>query len=138
MTIQVAALCDAATEYSGKLNLLGAFDTIYAPQMPAFHAQCSIAVRIAFERMEEGPHKLMLNFVDEDGRSILPAMDAPMDAVFPSDATFLSRNYIVNIQQLRFETPGLYSVDLSIDGRQLTSIPLAVKLLEKSVDGHAS
>ena len=31
MTIQVAVLCDAATEYNGKLNLLGTFDTIYAP-----------------------------------------------------------------------------------------------------------
>ena len=30
MNIQVAVLCDAATDENGKLNLLGAFDTIYA------------------------------------------------------------------------------------------------------------
>ena len=30
MNIQVAVLCDAATDDNGKLNLLGAFDTIYA------------------------------------------------------------------------------------------------------------
>jgi hypothetical protein len=30
MNIQVAVLCDAATEDNGKLNLLGAFDTIFA------------------------------------------------------------------------------------------------------------
>jgi hypothetical protein len=35
MNIQVAVLCDAATDDNGKLNLLGAFDTIYAPQLPA-------------------------------------------------------------------------------------------------------
>ena len=29
MNIQVAVLCDAATDENGKLNLLGAFDTIY-------------------------------------------------------------------------------------------------------------
>ena len=28
MNIQVAVLCDAATDDNGKLNLLGAFDTI--------------------------------------------------------------------------------------------------------------
>ena len=39
MNIQVAVLCDAATEENGKLSLLGAFDTIYAPQMPAVHPQ---------------------------------------------------------------------------------------------------
>ena len=39
MNIQVAVLCDAATDDNGKLNLLGAFDTIYAPQTPAVHPQ---------------------------------------------------------------------------------------------------
>jgi len=131
MTIQVAVLCDAATDYSGKLNLLGTFDTIYAPQLPAFHPQCSIAVRIAFDRMEEGQHKLAINFVDEDGAPIMPAMDVPVEVLFPSDATFISRNFIANIQQLKFERNGLYSVDLSMDGRELCSIPLAVKQIDK-------
>jgi hypothetical protein len=51
MTIQVAVLCDAATDYNGKLNLLGTFDTIYAPEMPMQHPQCAVAVRIAFDRI---------------------------------------------------------------------------------------
>ena len=131
MTIQVAVLCDAATDYAGKLNLLGTFDTIYAPQLPAHHPQCSIAVRIAFDRMEEGEHKLALNFVDEDGAPIMAAMDVPVEVIFPSDATFISRNFIATIQNLKFERIGLYSVDLSMDGRQLCSISLAVKQMEK-------
>jgi hypothetical protein len=131
MTIQVAVLCDAATDYNGKLNLLGTFDTIYTPQMPAQHPQCSVAVRIAFDRMEEGPHLLLVNFVDEDGQPIMPSTDVPVDVVFPADATFISRNFIVNIQQLKFEKIGLYSVNLALDDRQLCSIPLAVKELEQ-------
>jgi hypothetical protein len=39
MNIQVAVLCDAATDDNGKLNLLGAFDTIYTQQLPATHPQ---------------------------------------------------------------------------------------------------
>ena len=54
MTIQIAVLCDAATDYNGKLNLLGTFDTILTSQLPAIHPQCSIALRIAFNRIEEG------------------------------------------------------------------------------------
>jgi hypothetical protein len=127
MTIQVAVLCDAATDYNGKLNLLGTFDTIYAPQLPVLHAQCSVAVRIAFDRIEEGPHHLTINFVDEDGRSILPSTNVPVDVVFPPDATFISRNFIVNIQQLKFDNTGLYSVHLALDDRPLCGIPLAVK-----------
>jgi hypothetical protein len=131
MTIQVAVLCDAATDYNGKLNLLGTFDTIYTPQLPAHHPQCSIATRIAFDRMEEGQHNLVVNFVDEDGQPIMSSMDVPVDVTFPPDATFISRNFIVNIQQLKLDKTGLYSIDLSIDGRTLSSIPLAVKTIDQ-------
>ena len=131
MTIQVAALCDAATDYHGKLNLLGTFDTILAGQLPVKHAQCSVAFRIAFDRMEEGAHKFRLSFVDEDGQPIMESMEIPSEITFPGDATFISRNFIVNFQQLNFAKPGLYSIDLALDGRQLTSIPLSVKQMEK-------
>jgi len=131
MTIQVAVLCDAATEYNGKLNLLGTFDTIYAPQLPAYHPQCSVAVRIAFDRMEEGPHHLSMSFVDEDGQPIMAGTEVPVEVSFPADATFISRNFIVNIQQLKFEKTGLYSVNLVINDRELCSIPLAVKNMDQ-------
>jgi hypothetical protein len=131
MTIQVAVLCDAATEYNGKLNLLGTFDTICAPQMPSLHPQCSVATRIAFERNEEGLHRLAIHFVDEDGQPIMTATEVPVEVAFPADATFISRNFIVNIQQLKFDKVGLYSVDVILDDRRLCSIPLAVKLLDQ-------
>ena len=131
MTIQVAVLCDAATDYNGKLNLLGTFDTIYAPHMPTQHAQFSIAIRIAFDRIEEGTHTLNVNFVDEDGLPIMKSMQIPVEVDFPADATFISRNLVVNIIQLTFSKTGLYSVDLSLDDRSLSSIPLAVKQLEQ-------
>lgn len=131
MTIQVAVLCDAATEYNGKLNLLGTFDTLYAADFPAHHPGCSVAIRLAFERNEEGPHELQVHFVDEDGQPIMDPTDVPMEAAFPSDATFISRNFIVNFQQLKFEKSGLYAVDVVLDNRQLCSIPLVVKPMEK-------
>jgi len=129
MTIQVAVLCDAATDYNGRLNLLGTFDTIYAPALPTQHPQCSIAIRIAFERNEEGRHALNLNFVDEDGQPIMKNMQVPVEVMFPPDATFISRNLVINILQLTFAKAGLYSIDLSLDDRPLSSIPLAVKQL---------
>jgi hypothetical protein len=134
MTIQVAVLCDAATDYNGKLNVLGTFDTMYAPQMPMQHPQCSIAVRIAFDRIEEGRHTLSVNFVDEDGQPIMKTMQIPVEVSFPPDATFISRNLVVNILQLTFSRAGLYSVDLSVDDRPLSSIPLAVKQLDRKPD----
>ena len=127
MDIQIAALCDAATDSHGKLNILGTFDTINAGQLPAVHAQCSIALRLVFSKMEEGHKEIKLNFVDEDGKLVMPSIDIPVDVAVPEDTSFISRNFIINIQQLKFDQPGLYSVDLSLDGQSQASIPLLVK-----------
>jgi hypothetical protein len=51
----------------------------------------------------------------------------PFDVALPADASFLARNFIVNIQQLKFDKPGQYAIDIAIDGRHETSIPLQVK-----------
>lgn len=137
MTIQLAVLCDAATDYNGKLNILGTFDTIFAQQFPASHPQCSVALRVAFTKMEEGNHTLKINFVDEDGQSIMPSVDIPVDVILPGDSTFISRNFVLNIQQLKFETAGLYAIEIAADGRHEASIPLAVKQMPKAEEAQA-
>ena len=127
MNIQVAVLCDAATDDNGKLNLLGSFDTIYAREMPAIHPQCAVALRITFTAGDEGKRLLKVNFVDADGQSIMPSLDIPVEITLPDEMHFCTRNFILNIQQLKFDEPGLYSVDVSLDDRSQASIPLLVK-----------
>ncbi len=131
MDIQIAVLCDAATDNNGKLSLLGTFDTIFTSQLPAIHPQCSIALRMTFNKVEEGHHKAKLNFVDEDGKSVMPPIEMPVDVQVPEETIFLSRNFIVNIQKLKFEKEGLYSIDIAVDGRQEGSIPLLVRVMPK-------
>jgi hypothetical protein len=127
MDIQIAALCDAATDSHGKLNILGTFDTINAGQLPAVHPQCSIALRLVFSRMEEGHKELKLNFVDEDGKLVMPSIPIAMDVQVPEDTSFISRNFIINIQQLRFERAGQYGIDIAVDDHHVGSIPLLVR-----------
>ena len=127
MNVQVAVLCDAATDSGGKLNILGAFDTIHAAQLPAVHPQCSIALRVTFEGGEEGAHKLQLTFVNDDGQSVFPGMEIPVQIALPEESHFVTCNFVVNIQQLKFDAPGNYSVDLVLDGKPQASIPLLVK-----------
>ncbi|MEI8340025.1 MAG: hypothetical protein WCH43_00625 [Verrucomicrobiota bacterium] len=126
MEIQVATLCDSAVDYGGKLSLLGAFDTIVARELPAVHPQCSVALRILFRKEEEGSHTLSVNFVNEDGKSIIPPMEGSMNVGSMGDFFFSTHNLVLNLQQLRFENSGLYSVDVAIDGRQIASVPLQI------------
>ena len=37
MKVEIFALCDAATESQGKLNLLGTFDQLVAGSVPVVH-----------------------------------------------------------------------------------------------------
>jgi hypothetical protein len=129
MNIQVAVLCDAATDDHGKLNLLGAFDSILAPQLPVAHPQCTVALRVTFMSGDEGARRLKLNFVNADGKNIMPHIDIPVSVEFPEDAHFVTRNFIVNIQGLKFNEVGLYSVDVLLDDKSQASIPLWVKSL---------
>ncbi|MBC8243190.1 MAG: hypothetical protein H8E20_02250 [Verrucomicrobia bacterium] len=129
MDIQVAVLCDAATDQKGKLNLLGTFNTVYTRELPANYPQCSIVLRVVFKRVEEGSHKLRINFVDEDGKFVMPSIELPFEVNMPGEDSFLFRNFILNIQRLKFEKFGQHAVDIAIDGRQEASIPLEVKQL---------
>ena len=127
MDIQVAVLCDAATDYKGKLNLLGTFNSVHTRELPANYPQCSIVLRVVFKLVEEGSHKLRINFVDEDGKFVMPSIELPFEVRVPENDSFAYRNFILNIQRLKFEKFGQHAVDIAIDGRQEASIPLEVK-----------
>jgi hypothetical protein len=127
MTIEVFALCDAATVSGGKLNILGAFDSVYATQLPMTHQQCAIALRMRFTRIEEGNHRIKINVVDLDGRPIMPGIDGNLGVKFSTDDESAVANFIININQLKFERYGQYSIDLAVDSRHEASLPLNVK-----------
>ena len=129
MDVQVAVLCDAAADCNGKLIVHGTFDTIVTSQLPIVHPSCSVALRMLFNKVEEGKHEIKLHFGDEDGKPVMQTPPLPMEVMVPDDSIFVSRNLIINIQQLKFDKAGLYSIDFALDGRQAGSIPLLVKLV---------
>ena len=127
MNVEVSALCDAATDSQGKLNLLGTFDSIWAATLPARHPQCSVTVRLRFSRIEDGEHKITIHLVDEDGKLIVPPLDANLQVRFAEEEQTAVANLVLNIQGMNIEKYGEYSVNLAVDGRQEASLPLFVR-----------
>ena len=127
MQIEVFSLCDAATADMGKLNMLGAFDTIWTPKVPVVHPQCTVALRIRFDSIERGEHKITVNFVDADGRHIIPPANSTINVNFPSEQRSGSGNLILNIQRLNLEKYGEYSIDLAVDGKTAANLPIFVR-----------
>jgi len=124
---EIFALCDAATQSGGKLNILGTFDTIFSPQLPATHPQCSIALRLRFERIEEGEHRIKVNIVDEDGHLVMPSFDLNVNVRMGEEAQTVSANWVINIQRLGFAKYGQYAIHLAVDGRSEATLPLLVR-----------
>ena len=128
MNIEVFSLCDAATvDLSGKLNVLGAFDTIFSSNMPAVCPQCAIALRIRFENIERGEHRVSVNFVNLDGKHLIPTANGTINIHFPEEQRSGSANLVLNLQMLKLENYGEYSIDLAVDGRNEVSLPLFVR-----------
>jgi hypothetical protein len=131
MDIQVATLCDSAADYHGKLCILGAFDTIMAPRVPAVHPQCAVALRVVFRKEEEGEHEMSVRIIDEDGRHLVPPIEARVNVQIPDGVYFLSRNAVLNLQQLNFPKAGLYAIEIAFDTEACASVPLQVRVLNQ-------
>ena len=127
MNVEVIVLCDAATEYQGKLNILGTFDAIWARSIPVVHPLCAVALRLRFSKSEEGEHKVKINVIDEDGKSVVKPIETNVNVQFrESVLTSVAVNMILNLQGVKFPTYGVYSIDLAVDGRHEAALPLYV------------
>jgi len=127
MNIEAFLLCDAATESAGKLNILGAFDTIFGRELPVVHAFCAVVLRIRFGRSEVGEHKVRIAFVDEDGTAVIPPLDGALNFKLNEHATGACANLILNLSGVKFQKFGVFSIDLSIDGQYEKSLPLYIR-----------
>jgi len=131
MNIEAFLLCDAATQQQGKLSVLGAFDTIFANEMPIKYPACAIALRIRFDKIEGGNHPFRIHIIDEDGNSIGPKLEGNVKVQVPDNVESTVSNFILNIQQLGFKKYGQYRIDLAIDGQTSSSLPFYVTEIPK-------
>src|SRR6266480_4198241 len=131
MKVEIFTLCDAATtDAAGKLNILGSFDRLNAREAPVTHPQCALALKLRFERLEEGQKRVRIAFVDSDGASVMPTLDTVTQVQFRPDDSSATASLVLVIQQLKLPRFGEYSIDLAVDGRHEASIPLLVSRVE--------
>jgi len=130
MVVELFSLCDAAADI-GKLNMLGAFDTIWVESVPAMHPHCAIALRVRFDSIEQGSHRVRVNIVDHDGKHLVPGLEGNVEVAFPSGQPTVAVNLILGLQGLKLPAVGCCSIDLAIDGRHEQSLPLYVRMREK-------
>jgi hypothetical protein len=127
MKIEIFVLCDAATDNRGKLNILGTFDQIYSAKMPVVHPSCAIALRLRFDKIEEGAHKVGLQVVDPDGVPVFQPMEGEVNPRMGADVGSVAVNLILNFHNVKFEKFADYQINLAVDDVAMASLPLRVR-----------
>lgn len=124
LKLEIFTLCDSAVDYGGKVCILGAFDSVNSGETPHTLPHCAVVARLRFHRIEEGNHKLRVTFADQDGKMIMPNVDAQVGVRFTEKSQSATFNLVMQINGLKLDQFGEYTVDLAVDGVHQGSIPL--------------
>jgi hypothetical protein len=128
MQVKLALLADYANiTAEGKLNILGIFDRISVPGLPAAHPQMHLILRLDAHAAEKGrTHSLEIRLHDPDGQTLIeftgevvPQGGAPGEAV--------STNQIITINNLGLPIGGEYMFVVFVDRDLKAEVPLVVE-----------
>jgi uncharacterized protein DUF6941 len=117
MDLQLIALADNANIAAGdKLNIMGIFDTIWAPQFPTMQPFMVLAMRFRVGYEDGGKkHTIVVVLKDQDGKDYLRAQAQAEVAKIPP-GTWGHPNQILTFVAMGFGKPGKYAFHVTIDG----------------------
>jgi hypothetical protein len=124
MELQFAVTCDhALIDGNNKLSIIGIFDKIFAKQLPTTHPSFFFVAIIQAHRSEIGNHEIKINFVDQDGKEVIPTINQTTKI----EKDKLRNNIMANFNNMKFLTPGTYSFDIVADNKHIGSVPLILQ-----------
>jgi len=123
MKIELFTFCDFAQENSGKLTIIGTFDTIISRNFPCIHPQLSVVIRLRFDLWEFSNHQFRIETKDLDGKMVISPIQGTVEVKGVGNATAVS-HLVFTISNLHFKNAGVISFILYIDDKELASIPL--------------
>jgi len=131
MIVELFTICDAATDYGGRLNILGALEGIAAPEAPIVQERFAIAARIRFCAADAGEHVLEVRICSGQSAPVVPPLAAKLMANVAQGRRSAVHNVVLNLNRVRFPSFGEYKIQLWIDAKQRVEIPLIVAKLKR-------
>lgn len=128
MKAAIAVIADCANvESQGKLNIMGIFDVINSPQVPARHPEMHLVVQLIPSPTELSvPIPLEVQLVDQDGRTIFGLRGQAMQQS-PTGGEQTTTNVILVLKDVVFERFGDYEFKILAWDEPVASIPLKVR-----------
>ncbi|MDD9955516.1 MAG: hypothetical protein OXP68_04785 [Anaerolineaceae bacterium] len=136
MELRIFLLADFANESAGKLNVIGAFNTINARQFPAIHPAMYLVAKIAAELGEfEVERKINVLHFDEDGKELMK-MEGTFAFPKPQPGHSSEGTFIFGIRDMKFDKPSRHEFRLLVDNHLLGVVPLEIVQLETSAQAN--
>lgn len=130
METRLLLLADFANvDSSGKLNIIGAFNRIFAPQFPAQHPMMYLVVRVAAGLGEfDRQRNLEVVLYDQDGHEKWRTPNLTFAVPAPVAGRIGEFNAVIGMQMMKFDSPGRYEFRVFIDNDLEGTIPLDLEL----------
>ncbi|MBA3343335.1 MAG: hypothetical protein H0T48_16080 [Gemmatimonadaceae bacterium] len=126
MHISFAVFADGANlSQEGKLNVLGVFDALQVGGFPSLHPRTHFVVRLKGSVEDKGPHTLTFNWVNPAGE-VLWSSDGQLDVAPGPNPAFEMDLPIIAVIDLPLNLPGLYTMQVSLDGDPRADVRLFV------------
>ena len=126
MKIELFTFCDFAQENSGKLTIIGTFDTIISRSFPCIHPQLSVVIRIRFDMWEFANHPFRIETHDLGGEINIEPISGNLDVRGVGNSTAVS-HLVFTMGNLHFKNPGIVNFTLFLDDKETASIPLYIR-----------
>ena len=125
--LQYSILCDdVRQEKNGKFMFVGAFNVIAVPKFPVVYPVFFIANQWC---AGDGKFKEQSRMVNEDNQSVVASPE-----VLFSLKDFNSSHFVISrFQNVKFERPGKYSIEVLLNGELFRRFPFNVMQIKKEI-----
>lgn len=121
--VKLAVLCDyALTSQDGKLSVLGIFSQMNMAQLPAVTPPYFAVVVLS---LDVGNYSVRFGVVDPVGQQVLT--DEAPEFEMEVETAGADTNLVIQFNNLPLSRPGIYQIQLFVDGRLTHSLPLNVQ-----------
>lgn len=134
MQVELAVLADfASISIDRKLNILGVFQEVNAPELPVTVAYMYLVVSFKADPAEYGKHlsaRIVLTEERGNGEPLLSLeglAEVPQPTK-PGDRAY--SNQVIGLNGVRFEREGDYRFSISVEGQEAAVVPLRVNKVE--------
>lgn len=133
-------LADSAhVDRSGKLYVDGIFEHIKSFKFPCVHQKMTLVVQIESSDKKTGPHVPTIQIKDKSSKIIVNfSMPRFNFKVAPKKGTVVRHNLFVELQNIKFDNPGSYTIILLVDNKYLDSVEFNVIKLQVMKSGASA